>query len=383
MANSNIPNVERKMVIAFLVNSMRGGGTERVLSILLKNLSRNNKEFFLIVLEDEFSYDIPEDVRIIKLFSDLKGNFRKLLAVFCGAIKLKRIVKENNIDLVVSFLGRSNYTNILARMFGSKHKAYLSERVNPSKMHSGKSFKNIINSWLTKKMYKRADLIFTNSLGSKRSLIKDFSIKAEDIKVIYNPIDLEKIQILSQKPLEAEYQKLFEHPIIINVARLTEQKGQEYLIRAFSQVMKQIPNIKLLVLGQGELEEYLKQLVKSLKLEKDILFLGWQKNPFKFLAKSKLFVLSSLWEGLPNTLIEAMACYLPVISFDCDSGPREIINNDNGILIHLKDEIALKDSIIKVLKNDSLRQELSLKARKRAEDFSIENIINQYEELIQ
>lgn len=373
----------KKKKICFLINSMAGGGAERVLSILLKNLSRNDREFFLIVLEDKFNYEIPKDIKVIKLFSNLRSNFKKLFGIFLGMIKLKKIIKNNQIDIVVSFLGRSNYINILTKIRGSTHKAYISERVNPLEMHSGKGLNSIFNMFLTKKLYKKADLIISNSLGIKDSLIKDFFINPEKIKVIYNPINIKEIQILLQSPLEKEYQKIFKHPVIINVARFNKQKGQEYLIKAFKDVREKIPDAKLLFLGEGELENCLKNLAEKLELKNDILFLGWQSNPFKFLARAKVFVFSSLWEGFPNALIEAMVCKVPVISTDCPSGPNEIIENKkSGILVQVADEKVLTKAILKILNNPYLGQKLSQEGKRRAQDFSAGKIIKEYEQLL-
>jgi len=375
---------------------MAGGGAERVVSILLNNLSRENREFFLIVLEDKFYYDLPYDVKVFKLFKNLESNSQKFLVLFSGARFLKKIVQENNIDIVVSFLGRSNYINIMAKSAG--HKAYISERVDPSQMHSFGGT-GIINKIFTKRLYKKADLIFTNSLGTKESLSRDFGVDSNKIKVIYNLIDLEKIQNLCHNNLEPEYQEIFKHPVIINIGRLTKQKGQEYLIRAFKQIREREGNggltpaslrgsdprqAKLVILGEGELEKDLKNLTEKLGLENDVFFLGWQKNPFRFLSRAKVFVLSSLWEGLPNTLIEALACGCPAVSTDCPSGPNEIIDNEkNGFLIPVKDEKALSQAIIKILRNPDLANQFSRGGEKKARDFSIENIINQYERIIQ
>jgi N-acetylgalactosamine-N,N'-diacetylbacillosaminyl-diphospho-undecaprenol 4-alpha-N-acetylgalactosaminyltransferase len=350
--------------VAFLINSMEGGGAERVLSILLKRLSFKP---VLIVLEDKFDYDISKEVKIIKFSSSLDNNFSKIWNLIFSPFKLKKIIKKNNIDLVVSFMERSNYINILARFLGSKHKIYISERCNPTAWYSNKDLKSLFNLFMIKRLYKKADLIIANSIGVKECLANDFSL--EDVKVIYNPLDFEEIDELAKEELEEK--DLFESPVIISVGRVIKEKGYEYLIRAFKIVKKRIPEAKLIILGKGGLNN-----------EKDVYFLGWKKNPFKYLAKSDIFVFSSLTEGFPNSLLEAMACRLPVISFDCPSGPKEIIKDDNGILVSLKDEKALADSMVKLLESSFLRQEFGQKARKRAEEFSVKNIINQYEELI-
>ena len=354
--------------VAFLINSMAGGGSERVVSILLKNLSRENKQFFLILLEDKICYNIPKDVKIIKL------NSR-----FLGFLKLKRIIKENKIDTVISFLERSNYINILAKKFGAGHKTYIGERCNASEYYSDKSLKSFIALFLIRKLYKKADLIIVNSYGIKDMLVKDFKLSEKKIKTIYNPVDIQEISELAKIPLNN--QEIFRYPVIITVGRLIKEKGHKCLINAFKQVQEQISEAKLVILGEGGLEKDLKELAKELKLE--VCFLGFQKNPFKFLARSEVFVLSSLTEGFPNSLVEAMACSIPVISTDCPSGPNEIIQDqENGILIPVNDEKILAESILKILKNQSLADKLSVNGRRKVEDFSVKNIIDQYEIII-
>src|SRR3989344_3438419 len=325
--------------IAFLINSMAGGGAERVVSVLLKNLSRNGRKIFLIVLDDKLYYEIPKDVVVIKLSSNLNSLPKKVLSIFFAVFAVKKIVKENNIELIFSFLGRSNYINILSRILGSKHKVLISERVDPSFMHSSGNAISFFNKLSIKFLYKKAGTVTCNSIGIKDSLVRDFSISPDKIKVIYNPLDITRIEELLQEDLDTECQKIFNFPVIINVARLEKQKGQEYLLRAFVKVRKEIPHANLVILGEGELGQSLKDLSKQLGIQESVYFLGWQKNPFKFVARSKVFVLSSLWEGFPNTLIEAMVCGLPVISTDCPSGPNEIIENGkSGLLVPVKNE---------------------------------------------
>lgn len=369
--------------ICFLINSMRGGGAERVVSILLENLSRTDREFFLIVLEDKFNYKIPNDVKIIKIFSSLQNNFKIFFGIFLGTIKLKKIIKNNQIDVVMSFLERSNYINILAKILLSPHKAYINERCNPSECYSDKSLKSLFNLFSIKRLYNKADLIIVNSFGVKKTLVKDFSIDSKGIKVIYNPIDIEKIQDLSQAPLAENYQKIFQSPVVINIGGFIKEKGQEHLIKVFKEVKKKLPEVKLLILGEGELENFLKSLTKKLYLENDVLFLGWQENPFNFLAQAKVFVLSSLSEGFPNVLVEAMVCRTPVISTTCQSGSNEIIENKkNGLLVPVGDEKNLTKTILQLLNNSSLVKKLSQEGEKRAKDFSVKNIIDKYEELL-
>src|SRR5690625_2500259 len=133
---------------------------------------------------------------------------------------------------------------------------------------------------------------------------------------MYNFYYIEGINELAKEPVEQRFELLFDHPTIITVGRLTKQKGHWHLIRAFKIVKNEIPNAKLVILGDGPLKSYLISLSKQLELEDDVYFLGFQKNPFKYLVNSDVYAFPSLYEGFPNALCEAMACGLPVISTD-------------------------------------------------------------------
>ncbi len=352
--------------VAFLINSMGGGGAERVVSLLLNKLSRENRKFYLILLEDKIYYDLPDDVEVIKLNSK-----------YLAWNKLRKVVEENKINVVISFLGRSNYINILSK---GPHKKYISERVNPSQMHSF-GFLGFLNKGLTKWLYPKADLIFSNSMGTRNSLNQDFNVPFHKIEVINNPIDLERVEKMCLDSVEDE--SLFKGPVIVNVARFNKQKDHVSLLKAFRIVANEIKGAKLLLLGEGKLEKKLKQLVKELDLENQVFFLGWQKNPFKYLSRSSVFVLSSLWEGLPNTLIESLACGIPSVATDCPSGPDEIIDDqESGILVPVGDYKAMADAIINILKKPELAHRFIANGRKKVRSFSIENIIDQYEKII-
>ena len=134
-----------------------------------------------------------------------------------------------------------------------------------------------------------------------------------------------------------------------------------------------------MIIGEGEDKDQLIEMASSLGIHQDIDFLGFQKNPFKYMAKSSLFVLSSLYEGFGNVLVEAMALGLPVISTDCPSGPAEIIDDgENGILVPVQDENALAQAILDVLADSALRIHLSCEAKQKAEVFAAEKITQDY-----
>jgi glycosyltransferase involved in cell wall biosynthesis len=187
-------------------------------------------------------------------------------------------------------------------------------------------------------------------------------------------------------------------PVIITAGRLTKEKGQWHLIRAFAEVRKKLP-CQLAILGAGELESYLKLLAAELGIGKDVYFLGWQSNPFKFMARANLFVLPSLTEGFGLALVEAMACGLPVISTDCPGGSKEIIappsGGEYGVLVPAFDdkmysgrdpttsaEVLLAETMLGLLQNSEMRKRYVNAGLSRINDFDRAIFLQSYQRLL-
>jgi glycosyltransferase involved in cell wall biosynthesis len=172
-------------------------------------------------------------------------------------------------------------------------------------------------------------------------------------------------------------------PTVITVGRHTKQKDQETLIRAFARTLERVP-ARLVLVGQGPWRSNLEALVAELGIGDAVLFAGWQENPFCWMARSDLFVLSSRFEGFGNVIVEAMACGLPVICTDCRGGPSEIVRGgEDGILVPVGDVETLAGAITKLLLDEVLRAEFAQKAQCRAAAFDISQIGIQYEEILQ
>jgi glycosyltransferase involved in cell wall biosynthesis len=341
--------------------------------------------------------------------------------------KLKTLKKTYKVTLSLSFLEPCNSLNILTK---SQDKCIITIHHNQSMFlkydpRLGKGLKRkilvFLHKFFTKKVYPKADLIIAVSKGIKNDLIQNFNLPEEKIKVIYNPIYLSEILKFKQEDLGI-YKLIFKNSkVLINVGRLTKQKGQWYLLRIFKELKKEFPELKLIILGEGELKNYLVKLSESLNLKTfvwdrdelsqtfDVYFLGFQKNPFKFIANSTLFVFTSLWEGLPMSLIEALACGIPIVSTDCKSGPREILAPSTDISYQTKKpefaEYGIlmptfkfeykteKDSLTNeekiwvgtlrklLLKEDNLKY-YSRRSIKRARDFDIGKIIKDWKYIL-
>ena len=199
-------------------------------------------------------------------------------------------------------------------------------------------------------------------------------------------------------------------PVIITLGRLIHQKAHWHLIRSFSKVVEKFPKAKLIILGRGELKTYLLMLIKKLKLEKNVMILEFQKNPYPYLACSDIFILPSLFEGMSNAILDAIACELPVIVSDCKYGNKEIVSRSwkkirkievmqeekYGILIPTcdgkhytakeeltKEEKEMAKAILNLLEHPEKHQKYKEASKRRKKDFEIEKNIREWIEIIE
>jgi glycosyltransferase involved in cell wall biosynthesis len=245
--------------------------------------------------------------------------------------------------------------NLLAawsrRIRGGATRVVLSVRNNVS---SGLEGENMINTWLRwrsiSRFYPWADGISAVSRGVADDLTAHTRIRPEQVKTLFNPVVTPLLFERAQVPPEHPWFLPDEPPVILGIGRLERQKDFGTLIQAFAQVRRQ-QDCRLMILGEGPLRSQLEALAADLGLKEDVALPGFVENPYAYLLRAGLFVLSSLFEGLPTALIEAMALKVPVVASDCPSGPREILDEGRyGPLVPMGDATALAAAMLKALK---------------------------------
>jgi glycosyltransferase involved in cell wall biosynthesis len=263
-----------------------------------------------------------------------------------------------------------------------------------------------VKAWFLRQLYPRADRVTAISTGIARELVSSYGLPQDKVQVIPNPVDLVRVRTLAAARLEHPFFPAKNAgrtaspgrgsrpgrgwstgqsglPVLSAVGRLHPQKGFTYLIRAFSIVRQALP-CKLVILGEGPLRKELEGLIASLGLVDDIVLPGFQENPYNYVSNSAVFVLSSLFEGFGNVLVDALALGVPVVSTRCPVGPEDIITDGvTGIFVPPADEQALAQAILRVLQDSELRRRLSANGPLRAADFAIERIVPQYEALFE
>ena len=337
------------MKVAFVSQSLAGGGQERVTANLANSLSDDSNMSVIVITAEESDNDYTLSEKV-KRYSILEN---KLLS---DSKKLRAILNTNSVDVVV---GMGIYANFLCCMsnFFLKTRVIISERNDP--VHDRLSIKSKIFRFV---FYRFADGYIFQTEGARAFYSKKIQEKGV---IIPNPL---KDGI--------PYKSNICNKEIVAVGRLSPQKNYSNLIGAFAETSKRHPEYILRIFGTGELEENLKNFCRELKISDKVVFEGFCTDVHEKIKDSDIFVLSSDFEGMPNSLMEAMAMGFPVISTDCPSGgPKSLIENEgNGLLVPVNDSNQLADALNRLIEDESFKKELGKNAIIIRNLYSQENI---------
>lgn len=308
--------------VLLISQSLTGGGAERVIANC--SIALHEKTNLYVVTyeqnKDEFEH---LGFRININLPGGEGNvIKKLITAFKRIYVIKKIKKRYDIDYSISFLPQTDYVNVFSRR--RKEKVIIEVSSN-----TGAAFFSKASMFFRKLILKSADYVVAVSEGSRCELIEKYGISLQRSTTIYNSCDIERIKAGISAFDGLENKKIAEKlppKYILSVGSFRKPKGHWHLIKAFASVSKLIPEYKLVILGDGVYRSKYEELVRNLEIDENCVVMpGFVSNPYPIISKSSLFVFSSIYEGFGNVIIEAMACGVPVLSTDCDFGPREII----------------------------------------------------------
>jgi glycosyltransferase involved in cell wall biosynthesis len=359
--------------ITIVLSGLGPGGTERVVSILSNEWVKLDYQVTVMCFEsseDSSYYPLDLRVKVIRLGLPPvpSARFVSLYSVMLRVIALRRALEKAAPDVIISFLTRNNVLALLSTV-GMKIPVVVSERNNPKLQRLGIVWR-VLRNWT----YRRAFGLVTMTQGAMNHFPASMRVKRW---VIPNPVILSHDREKQMHGAKPNIQTL------TGVGRLVKQKGFDLLIAAFAAVAISIPTWQLVIWGEGPERHALKKLVKDLAMEERILLPGVSEHPSGWIKASDAFVLSSRFEGWGNVLLEAMASGLPVVSFDCEWGPAEMIADGvNGILVAREDVTGLSRAITTLMKDDELRRRLGAAAALSARKYSPDKILVQWNAVV-
>ena len=395
-----------KKRILFVIPYLYEGGAQRALS----NIQMNFPDDWEIetLVNSEYKKAFPFRGVIHSLGITEKPRTSSVIFQFrvfiLRIIKLHRLKKKGNYAACISFSDSASVANILT---GSKYcKTVISVRVSLSGSKNLPQYKYVVNP-LARLMYRHADKVVAVSKELEKELVTDFGLDDRKVVAIPNGYNVEKINKLAGEEIDSDIlDRIKGKKVISNVGRLSPQKGQGHLIRAFKIVHDSISDADLIIAGEGPKKNCIEELIKQLELDDCVIMLGHTENVYKYLKHSSLFVFPSLFEGFPNALAEAMCVGVPCIVSDFRTGAREIIAPDllgddepitksqdcqYGVLTPLCNgeqysadapmemaEIELADAMIKVLNDSIFANNLSEKSRARGKTFDIKDTVSKW-----
>lgn len=373
-------SADQKIKILFATRSLSTGGGERLVSRLVNSLA-SDTEPIVLVMKREIAYKVGCRVYLASVGLG-SGIFYRIGSIFKYAVNIRQVIRKERPDVILGSLIILSFSIFLGLSPNRiKRRSVYFPSTNPfESIHSDLSF---IMKLVT--IYEAVVIVLIANLGwivfpSSYLLRKYRSFhlplkNAGTIRYFVDPTEL--LALASDQPSEWP-----RDPVIISVGRLAPEKNHALLIRAFVKVRAAV-RCKLMIVGSGELNHILHELSESLNVREDVMMLGQQENPFKFIARSKMLVLSSNFEGMPTSLIEAMTLGIPVVATDCE-GCKEIIGRRNkaGIIVPRNDVAALADAILSLLQDEKLRESYATLARKRSLNFAPSHIRPSYLSLI-
>ncbi len=364
--------MSNKLHVAIFLPSLRGGGAERAFVVLANQLVLLGYSVDLLLVKAEGVYleEVNSKVKIYDFASS-----RSLLAL----PKLIAYLRRQHPPILLSALTHINVLSILSSLFCKKTKTIISERSNLSRSldRLGRARKKLLQ-FLIRISYFFADHIVAVSKGVGDDLIINHGFERDKISVIPNPYDIEKIKKKSLVNIDPKPWLTDDVKLILAVGRLTEAKDYPTLLKAMKLVTEEYSNAHLLILGEGEEKDYLKKIILKLDIESNVHLGGFDINPFRWMRKSDVYVLSSKQEGFPNVLVQALICGSQIVSTDCDSGPNEILEHGRwGALVDVGNYEELAGALIDILKGNKIYSDGS----ERAYDYSAEKITKCYSKL--
>jgi glycosyltransferase involved in cell wall biosynthesis len=358
--------------IALFLPSLGGGGAEKVFLHLGQGFAERGAEVHLVLARAEGPYLplVPDSLQVVDLGAS--RVLRSLPALVCYLRRARPVALLSALDHAnVVALWAQKLARVPTRVVVTVHNTP-SQATAQARTLSAR----LMRYWV-KPFYPWAHAVVAVSKGVANDLVQWVGVPADKVRVIYNPIITPELFHKAEEPLDHPWFQPGQPPVILGAGRLTTQKDFPTLLRAFALVRAQRP-ARLMILGEGELRADLERLAEQLGIAEDFALPGFVQNPYPYLKRAAVFVLSSRWEGLPTVLVEALALGTPVVSTDCPSGPREIHADGKwGRLVPVGDAGKLAEAIL-----ETLRQPKTTVDKQSLLRFTVDYAVEEYAKVL-
>lgn len=368
---------ERKRV-SFVLPSLNGGGAERAAVQVLNGLPADkwDRSMFLFEKTGPYLADLDPSIALESSPSPSRGDRWQAL---------RRFVKDAEPNVVVAFLSfATTLSATRAAQVGARvvfnQQTPMTAFLSDADYEWRQGWRRTVFTATSRLTYSAADLIVATSNGVAEDLTSNFGVNPDAIQVVPNPVDLTAVRNSAGEAIELDLAD--RTPTIVAAGRLADAKNYPLLIDAVAVLRESLP-VRLLILGQGELEAALRQQIADRGLGGVVSLLGFQRNPWKYIARADVFALSSHYEGFGNVLIEAMALGVPVVA-TASAGTRDIINHGvDGLLVESHTADSLAGALRQVLENSERRSAMAAEARTASEKFAAPRVIARYDAVLE
>lgn len=389
------------MNIAILIQTLGGGGAERVAQIIGDYYVEQGHNVYYFLGDTDIKQVYPVKGQIVNTgikscgSNNFFGDAQVLLKLLAASFQMRKYKCHYKIDAAISFIEELNYINIL-----SKGREKVITRIcTVLSAHGGRN-SILYNKNVIRFFYNMADNVVVLCREMRNDMHQNYKVAMSKMVQIPNPV-----LVVSHNSSDVNWK--YGDKVIIAVGRLEQKKQYERIIRAFTYVARNEPDAKLLILGKGSLEKSLKELCRKYGVKDRVIFAGFKKNPEDYLKKSKVFVMASEVEGMPNSMLEAMINGLPVVTTDTPGACAEILGKKDGVgnckeieyctygvltpyisgMVQdgsnlEKKEILLGQAMLELLQNDEMRMKYSQRSQKRASMYNLANIMSKWNRLL-
>jgi glycosyltransferase involved in cell wall biosynthesis len=403
------------MKALFFIPNLEAGGVQRVALYHINNLRRFRPVLILNTIRGSLVKDLRPDVPVYELSPSrnldpqiensprphrlarrIRGAVRRILPggfivhFLRWARTIQQIAAQERCSIICAHTALQNLSALLAKVFFDPHLRVIAHVHVPRHnsqhtwMSEWRRSDRLLLHWLLRFFYAKADLIVAVSEDVRRDLMEHYKLPAEKIVVIHNPTDVQQIRARAAEPVEHPWCHEPDRPLVVAAGRLVRIKGFELLLEAFARLPEHL-GARLLLIGEGGEQPRLQHLMEQLGLQKRVMLLGFQENPWKYMVHADVFVLSSLAEGFPLVIGEALALGLPILATDCSPGMREYLPDGGqyGLLVPPDNVTALAQGLEKLLSDRELRKRLAEQAPRRMETLDLPQIMSAYEAVLE